>query len=199
MALTRKMLSAMDIPAEKIDEIISAHTETVNALKEERDSYKENAELLPSVKKELTEAQKELESLHKENWKEKYEKEHHDFESYKSDVASKELRAQKETAYKQALADAGVPEKRHSAILKVTDLDAVEINQDGTLKDAKKVKESIKSEWADFITKESEKGADVPDPPAGDDAGTFEKMSLADKMAYANLHPNSEEVRAWLK
>ena len=40
MALTRKFLSALGIEEAKIDEIISAHADTVNALKEQRDSYK---------------------------------------------------------------------------------------------------------------------------------------------------------------
>ena len=35
MALTRKFLQAMSIDEEKIDEIISAHSETVTALKEQ--------------------------------------------------------------------------------------------------------------------------------------------------------------------
>jgi hypothetical protein len=35
MALTRKFLSALGIEAEKIDEIISSHTETVEGLKDE--------------------------------------------------------------------------------------------------------------------------------------------------------------------
>jgi hypothetical protein len=43
MALTRKFLAAMGIEAEKVDEIIAAHTETVNALKEERDTAKAQA------------------------------------------------------------------------------------------------------------------------------------------------------------
>ena len=36
MALTRKFLSALGIEEAKIDEIISAHADTVNALKEQR-------------------------------------------------------------------------------------------------------------------------------------------------------------------
>ena len=40
MSLTRKMLKAMGIEDEKIDQIIEAHTETVDALKEQRDGYK---------------------------------------------------------------------------------------------------------------------------------------------------------------
>ena len=44
MALKRNFLSALGIEADKIDEIINAHAETVDALKEERDEYKKKAE-----------------------------------------------------------------------------------------------------------------------------------------------------------
>jgi hypothetical protein len=53
MALTRKFLKAMGIEEEKIEQIIDAHTETVNALKEERDNFKADAEKLPNVQKQL--------------------------------------------------------------------------------------------------------------------------------------------------
>ena len=52
MAMTRKFLKAMGIEEEKIEQIIEAHTETVNALKEERDKFKGDAEKLPTVQKE---------------------------------------------------------------------------------------------------------------------------------------------------
>ena len=58
MALTRKFLSALGIEAEKIDEIIDAHTDTVNALKEERDKYKASHEALQGVQKELDDLKK---------------------------------------------------------------------------------------------------------------------------------------------
>ena len=43
MALTRKMLKAMGIEDEKIDQIIEAHTETTDALKQQRDEAKAEA------------------------------------------------------------------------------------------------------------------------------------------------------------
>ena len=46
MSLTRKMLKAMGIEEEKIDQIIEAHSETVDALKKDRDTYKENASII---------------------------------------------------------------------------------------------------------------------------------------------------------
>ena len=43
MALTRKFLKAMGIEDEKAEEIISAHVETVNGLKGERDALEHTA------------------------------------------------------------------------------------------------------------------------------------------------------------
>ena len=53
VALTRKFLKALGIESDKQDEIIDAHAETVNALKEQRDNYKVDADKLVAVQKEL--------------------------------------------------------------------------------------------------------------------------------------------------
>ena len=44
MGLTRKFLKGMGISDEQIDAIIDAHTETVDALKAQRDELKADAE-----------------------------------------------------------------------------------------------------------------------------------------------------------
>lgn len=199
MALTRKMLQAMDISADKIDEIINAHSETVNALKEERDRYKADADKLAEVTKERDTAKASLAEAVKEDWKSKYEKEHTDFEGYKATIASEKVKNSKTEAYKALLIKAGVSEKRVDTILKVSDLAALELDKDNKLKDESKLMESIKSEWADFIVKESKQGAGTPNPPAGGEGSAFEKLSLAEKMNYANSHPDDREVQAWLK
>ena len=53
MALTRRSLKAMGIDDEKIDEIIAMHTETVDGLKADIERYKNDAEKLPEIQKEL--------------------------------------------------------------------------------------------------------------------------------------------------
>lgn len=53
MALSRKFLAALGIEDAKVDEIIQAHTDTVNGLKDEIEKYKADAEKLPGVQKEL--------------------------------------------------------------------------------------------------------------------------------------------------
>ena len=75
MSLTRKMLKAMNIEEEKIDQIIEAHTETVDGFKEKLNDYKDKAEKYDGVKKELDELKEGG-----DDWQKKYEKEHSDFE-----------------------------------------------------------------------------------------------------------------------
>ena len=44
MALSRRFLAALGIESDKVEEIITAHAETVDALKAERDEFKADAE-----------------------------------------------------------------------------------------------------------------------------------------------------------
>lgn len=170
MSLTRKALSAMGIEEAQIDQIIEMHTGVVNEIKEERDKLKSDAERLPNVQKELDELKKEVAKQGDENpFKVKYEALKEDFDNYKKDIEKKETTAKKETAYKKLLKDAGVSEKRISSVLKVSKsgIDALEFGEDGTVKDADKIVEGIKEEWADFIETTSAKGAQTATPPAG--------------------------------
>ena len=78
----------------------------------------------------------------------------------------KEVTANKKSAYKGLLKDAGISASRIDAVLKVSDVDGLEFNEDGEIKDKDKMIENIKKEWADFIVKSTEKGAQVGNPPA---------------------------------
>ena len=163
MALTRRTLKAMGIEDEKIDEIISAHSETVEALKEQRDSYKADAEKLPAVQKELD----ELKAAKDDGYEAKYNKVKDEFDNYKKDVEAKETSSKKAAAYRTLLKDSGVSDKRLDAVMKVTNLDKLKLDKDGNLEGVDDLKKSIKEEWADFIVTEGAKGADVSTPPAG--------------------------------
>ncbi len=193
MALTRKMLAAMDIPAEKIDEIISAHTETVSAIKEERDSYKADAAELADVKAKLAEAEKKISDADSAGWEQKYTALKSEYDGYKTEVENKAAKTAKETAYKKLLAEAGISEKRIASVMKVSDLDSVKMNADGTIQDSEKLIEGVKTEWADFIETKKEKGANVPKPPANNGGEDDKKPSRAANMAaqyYAEHYGN---------
>ena len=171
------MLKAMGIEDEKIEQIIEAHSETVDALKEERDNYKTEAEKVPGIKKELDVLKENAEKNDSKNpYKVKYEALKEEFETFKADTEKKKARATKEDAYKNLLKEAGVSEKRIAAVLKVSDIDSVELDKDGKIKGSDKLIDSIKEEWSDFIVTERQIGAPTVTPPAN----TGGKMSKED-------------------
>lgn len=183
MSLTRKMLSAMGIEPEKIDEIILAHTETVSALKEQIETLKADAGKLPDVEKKLADAEQKIKDADAAGWEKKYTDLKSEYDVYKTDIETKAAKTAKETAYKKLLMDAGVSEKRVGAVLKVTDLGSVKMNEDGSIQDADKITESVKTEWADFIETKQSRGAEVAQPPANNGGDVSKPVSRAAKMA----------------
>ena len=181
MALTRKFLKAMGIEDEKIDQIIDAHGETVDALKEQINQYRESAEELPATKTALEEAKKQLDDAVKDPYKVKYEAIKEDFEKYKAETTARQTHAAKESAYRDALKKAGVAEKRIESILRVSDVDGIKINAEGKIEDADALAETIKTEWADFIPASTTTGANVPTPHGGN---TPDYDSMSDEEYY---------------
>lgn len=161
MALSRRMLKGMSLTDEQIDTIIEAHTETTDALKKERDSYKADAAKLPAIQQELD----DLKSKGDDGFEKKYNDLKAEYDQYKQEQADRANKAAIESAYKALLKEAGVSDKRVASILRVTDLSGAKLDKDGKLKDSDKMVESIKAEWSDFIQTADVKGADTKTPP----------------------------------
>lgn len=175
------MLEAMGIEEKQADQIIEAHSETVEALKKQRDAFKIDAEKLPGVQKELD----ELKSAGDDGYEAKYNEEHKAFEEYKAEVERQKTNHAKGKMYRDLLKGAGVDEKRIDTIMRVTDLESMEIDGDN-LKDSEKLTEAIKTDWADFITVDETNGANVDNPPAGsggEEKSEYEDMSMAEYIA----------------
>ena len=170
MAFTRKMLKAMGIEDEKIDQIIDAHSETVDALKADREAYKEDAAKLAAVQKELD----ELKAKGDDGYKAKYEAEKAAHDALKADIAAKETKKAKTDAYRELLKGANIDEKRIATILRAEapTIDKIELAADGKIKNAEQYTESIKSDWADFIVTQSAKGTNTATPPANGGAAS---------------------------
>lgn len=197
MALTRKFLSALGIEAEKIDEIISAHTETTDALKKERDDALADVEKYKADSGKLEKVSKELEALKADEgvdkWKKQYDELKAEYGQYKADVEAKEIKATKESAYRKLLKDASISDKRIDAILKVSSdtIDGIELDDAGNIKDADKLTESIKTEWSDFIVTERTAGAKTATPPAANNGGVKTKEEIM------KIKDTQERQRAW--
>lgn len=198
MSLTRKMLKAMGIEDEKIDQIIEAHTETVDALKEQREQYKADAEKLADVQRQLDKANQDLEDAGKDAYKVKYESLKEEYDGYKQQQEQQKTHSAKENAYRELLKSAGVSEKRIDAVLKVSDVDGLELGEDGKAKDAEKLTETIKTEWADFIPVTTETGAQTATPPSTTQGRTYTRDDIK-KMTPAEINQNFDAIKASLK
>ena len=197
MALTRRMLKAMGISDEQVDEIIAAHSETVDALKEQRDQYKADAEKLPEIQKQLDKANSDLEAAGKDAYKVKYEALKEEYEGYKREQTEKETRSAKERAYRELLKAAGVTEKRIDSVIRVSDLDGVELDDKGAIKDADKLTESIKTEWADFIQTTTTQGAQTATPPTTTPQKSYTSSDIK-KMSIEDINKNWDSIKASL-
>ena len=192
MALTRKFLASIGLDETKIDSVIEAHIETVDALKAQIDVLKADADKLTAV-------QSELDTLKSApDYKAQYEAEKEAFAKYKKENESKAQLEQVKEAYKQLLADEKISSKRFDAVLRLTDFSGMKIGEDGKLEDEAGLRKNIQTEWSEYITTERREGADVGTPPKKDQDG-FSSLPLAEKMAYANKNPDAPEVINWLK
>ena len=170
MGFSRKMLKAMNIEEEKIEQIIDAHSETVDALKAERDGFKEDAAKLAAVQKELD----ALKAKGDDGYKAKYEAEKAAHDALKADIAAKETKKAKTDAYRELLKGANIDEKRIATILRAEapTIDKIELDADGKIKNAEQYTQSIKSDWADFVVTQSAKGTNTATPPANGGTAT---------------------------
>ena len=182
MALTRSFLKGMDIDAEKIQSIIDAHTETVEALKEERDNWKTKAEKLADTEQKLTDAttaaekaktdyEKQISDLNAQVQKLTKEsgdvaKVQADFDAFKQKVADEKANGEKSAALDDIIKGAGITsEAARKLILKGYDLSTVTM-KDGKIDNADALSESIKKDYADFIPTTKTKGTDPVTPPS---------------------------------
>jgi hypothetical protein len=186
MALTKKqlkeILSEAGVDSEKmseaVDKIIDGHTTSIEALREERNNYKAEAEKVPDLEKEVEELQKSADSSKDDSFKVKYEAMKEEFDKFKNETTAKETARLKKDAYKKLLKELNVSEKRIDSVLKVTNLNDLKLDKEGNFEDSDKLKESIKSEWSDFIVKTEVKGAKTTTPPANGGTKTMTKEEI---------------------
>lgn len=186
MALTRKMLEALNVDEKAIEQIIEAHTETVNGLKEKLNDLKEKAE-------KYDEAQKELETLQKGDYKAKYEKEHKDFEDYKKDVTAKETKAAKEAAVKAYFESKNITGKNLEIALRGSheEAEALELDESGKIKDTKALDALVSGTFAGLVVSQQKKGANPVTPPSGGQPATLTKADIM------KIKDTTERQKAW--
>lgn len=162
----------------RIDKIIDGHLDTVNGLKADVLRYKADAEKVPGLQRELDTLKNGEDG---KTWKQKYEEEHSAFESHKETQSKEKTRAAKEAAYRAQLSAAGIDDKRIGTIIKASGdtIEALELNDDGTVKNADQLAESIKTEWGDLITTTVVTGVNTPAGGSGKSGGDVDLGTLS--------------------
>lgn len=188
MALTKTILHGMGLTEEQVTAIMEGHLASISALQEKVENY-QNAE--KESKKTIADLQKDLEdaktlAIEKEGknpWKVKYDALNEEFTSYKTEEQKKATKAAKENAYKALLKESGVAEKRIGSVLRVSDIESLELGEDGKFKNSEDLAKKIKEEWADFITSKGQEGANTPNPPKNNGAPDDGDHSAAKRIA----------------
>lgn len=204
MAFSVKQIKAKlqeyGVPAENLEGaaewLCAAHKTGLDAIIEERDTYKAGAETLATVQKELDELkaagdgglsvlQTQYNTLKKEHDKVKKE-----FTQYKEEQDAKEAYSAKEKAFRAVLKSANISEKRVDTIVKAAKadgvIDGIELDENGAAKNADKLEESVKADWADFVVTVETTGANIAHPPVTTGA-TKHTMTKEEIMAIPDI------------
>lgn len=165
MALTRNYLKSMGLTDEQVNAIIENHTDTVEALKKERDGYKATAETASSITKERDRLQADLDKAKKDE--SDAAKLKADFDAFKQQVEVEKANAEKKALIKKALETANANPAAIDLMLNTVDLSKVETDGD-KLKDSEAVLAPIKVAYAGLFGTVKQEGTGKVDPPAGD-------------------------------
>lgn len=163
--LSRKFLSTLGIEEDKADAIIETYQEVLSEIKAERDKYKEESETIPELKKQIDDLKGQAENSNGDSIKAELDALKAEYEEYKNGITAKEEKAKKENAFTELLKECGVSEKRFASILKVSNLNDLAFNEDGSIADKESKIEAIKNEWGDFITTTHTEGTPTTTPP----------------------------------
>lgn len=184
-----------NINSDKIADVAKAINSAVGKEFVDKKRYNEKLTEIDALKADKQNAEDKATSS--EKWKTKYDALKEDFETYKKDISAKETKATRSNAYKELLKQAGVSEKRLESVLKVSDIDSLEMGEDGKFKDSDKILDNIKSEWADFITTTETHGAKTATPPkntGGNKMSKDEIMKIKDSSERQKAIADNHEL-----
>ena len=163
MALTRKLLKSFNLDDSVIDSIIEAHTETVDALKKQRDDAQAEAGKVKELTNQLNDAN---DKLSKAGDAAKIQK---DFDDYKAGIEAEKTAGKVRSAFRSLLKDQ-VGIKRESAldlIMAAEKLDGYALDEKDGLKDSDTIVQTMKQKHAEWIGEVITKGVPPANPPAG--------------------------------
>ena len=193
--------AGMEIPPKDVlGQICDLHTAKTDEMK---DTVKELTKRAEKAEQERD----ALEAQGDDGYKEKFEKEHSDFEKFKAEIAAEKAQASKEKAYREVLKDANLSEKGTEKAIKYADWSKLELDEKGGLKNAAELVKEAKEEWSEYVSNSVIHNAPVPNPPinTGGTAktkeqimaikdGTARRKAIAENLSLFGANPsNSNE------
>jgi len=167
----KAILSSHNMPVDDLDaaaeDICARHSADLDSIKEERDTFKKDAETLADVQKELD----ALKANTGDDFKAKYEKEKQDFADYKAEIAKEKALEAKRAVLREIAKDAGLSEAGIAKAVKYHDFDKMELDEKGAAKEKAAILKGLREEWPEYIQTTETKGANTATPPTTSGTG----------------------------
>ena len=184
MAITHKFLKALGISEDAAEEIISAHRETVDSIKAERDELLTKANAVDTLTAERDKLKHDLEDAQAHSGD--AGKVQAEFDAYKAQIETEKSNGSKLKLIRAALEKAGANPAAIDLMVNTVALDKVELNGD-TLKDADSVVNPIKESHAALFGTPIQKGTPQVTPMSGGkNAATVMSLKEALHQKYDN-------------
>ena len=179
MALPRKQLQEKleNITPETVKEtmqwILDGHTASLEAVQEERDTFKGKAEAIEALTRE------------RDEWKAKFEaagdatKIQADFDAYKQQVETEKLNAATDSALYDLAKKAGIQRESFLKLaVKNFNRDAIKRGEDSSISNGDELVEAFKTEFPDFIATDPAPTGPAPIAPPSDPQKKFTREQI---------------------
>lgn len=193
-------LQEYGVPAENLNAaaeyFCAAHRTDLDAIKEERDTYKANAETLAMVQKELDDLKAAgdggLSVLQEQHTalKKEHDKLIREYDRYRADISVKEAKAAKESAVRAYYQSKGITGKALEIAMRgsTAEIEAIEL-EDGKIKDAKALDDLVSGDFSGLVGTTTTQGANTATPPANTGGGRMTREQID------NIKDPAERVR----
>ena len=174
--------------------LVALHLGVVDPLKDDLTKYKADAEKLPGVQKELD----DLKAAGDGGYKEKYEKEHSAFETYKADITAKESKAAKEKAVRAYFESKNITGSNLDLAMRGCGEEMAALVMDGDkIKDTTSLDALIDGAYKSLVYTEHTQGANPANPPANNPAKNYTTAEIKN-MSAAQINANWDSIKASL-
>ena len=174
--------------------LVALHLGVVDPLKDDLTKYKADAEKLPGVQKELD----DLKAAGDGGFKEKFEKEHSDFENFKKTIQEKETKAAKESAAKAFFESKGITGNSLEIAMRGSSTEIAALDLDGEkIKDSSALDALVNGTFKALVSTTTTKGANIPNPPVTTPNKSYSADDIR-KMSPAEINKNWDSIKASL-